>query len=334
MRAAKSVFDCNKLGEIVFATPELGRWSTVGGLGVMVDELATGLVKLGQQVTVISPYYERNRKGQTGYLASDPAGIRCTGNIRVTVQNQQVQLGVHEGYERGVRVVFLHNGEVFPAPYQSNGAGHVVFQLAVFNKACLEYCCHRQIQPSVCVTNDWFTGLMAGYVKNGDFGNYFQGSQFLHICHNLQETYEGRIHPGGGDGDLNRVHGLPREWFSDHGSMINPSKCALLQSDQWATVSKSYKEELLESSSLRHLLHAKPNAFAFPNGVPIGDRVKKLDAAAPDHLTAKKRIQMKYFNYKELDDSIPLFAFVGRVTAQKGVHLILDCAEGLIERSG
>ena len=90
VRAAKSVFDCNKLGEIVFATPELGRWSTVGGLGVMVDEVATGLVKLGQQVTVISPYYERNRKGQTGYLASDPAGIRCTGNIRVTVQNQQV----------------------------------------------------------------------------------------------------------------------------------------------------------------------------------------------------------------------------------------------------
>jgi len=175
---------------------------------------------------------------------------------------------------------------------------------------------------------------MAGYVKNGDFGNYFQGSHFLHICHNLQETYEGRIHPHNHDGDLNRVHGLPRDWFSDHGSMINPSKCALLQSDQWATVSKSYKQELLDASSLRHLLHAKPNGFAFPNGVPIGDRLKKLDAAAPDHLTAKKRIQMKYFNFKDLDDSVPLIAFVGRVTAQKGVHLILDCAEGLIERSG
>lgn len=63
VRAAKSIFDCNKLGEIVFTSPELGRWSTVGGLGVMVDELAIGLVKLGQTVTVISPYYERNRKG-------------------------------------------------------------------------------------------------------------------------------------------------------------------------------------------------------------------------------------------------------------------------------
>jgi len=76
VRAADAIFNCNKLGELVFITPELGRWSTVGGLGVMVDELSIGLHNLGQSVTVISPYYERNRKGQTGYLANDPCGIR------------------------------------------------------------------------------------------------------------------------------------------------------------------------------------------------------------------------------------------------------------------
>jgi starch synthase len=71
----------------VFATPELGRWSTVGGLGVMVDELSIGLAKLGQNVTVISPYYERNRKGQTGYLAQDPAGIRFASNLELNINN-------------------------------------------------------------------------------------------------------------------------------------------------------------------------------------------------------------------------------------------------------
>ena len=63
------------MGPIVFCTPELGRWSTVGGLGVMVDELSLGLRKLGQEVVVISPYYDRNRKGVHGYLAKDPAGF-------------------------------------------------------------------------------------------------------------------------------------------------------------------------------------------------------------------------------------------------------------------
>lgn len=38
--AAASVIDSNKLGPIIFCAPELGRWSTVGGLGVMVDELS------------------------------------------------------------------------------------------------------------------------------------------------------------------------------------------------------------------------------------------------------------------------------------------------------
>ena len=37
----------NKLGPITFVTPELGRWSTVGGLGIMVDELSQVLVLLG-----------------------------------------------------------------------------------------------------------------------------------------------------------------------------------------------------------------------------------------------------------------------------------------------
>ena len=43
-------------------------------------------------------------------------------------------------------------------------------------------------------------------------------------------------------------------------------------------------------------------------------------------------LQAKYFAFTELDDSVPLFAFVGRVTSQKGVHLILDVAEHIFKR--
>lgn len=43
----QNVIEQNKLGPIVFCSPELGRWSTVGGLGVMVDELSIGLAELG-----------------------------------------------------------------------------------------------------------------------------------------------------------------------------------------------------------------------------------------------------------------------------------------------
>jgi len=124
-RAASAIHDSNKLGPIVFATPELGRWSTVGGLGVMVDELSIGLADLGQEVVVISPYYERNRKGQTGYLANDPAGIHYVDNIHVSIGGG-FTLGVHEGMVKGVKVVFLHNGDVFPCPYPDAQPGYIV----------------------------------------------------------------------------------------------------------------------------------------------------------------------------------------------------------------
>jgi len=57
----------NRLGEVVFVSPELGRWSTVGGLGVMVNELSQGLALLDEKVTMISPYYHYNKKGMFSY---------------------------------------------------------------------------------------------------------------------------------------------------------------------------------------------------------------------------------------------------------------------------
>ena len=58
-------------------------------------------------------------------------------------------------------------------------------------------------------------------------------------------------------------------------------------SDQWATVSKSYRDDLLSSSPLAPILKMKDKPFAFPNGVPIKERLKKLDEAAPNHIVAK-----------------------------------------------
>jgi starch synthase len=76
-------------------------------------------------VWVISPYYERNRKGETGYLAKDPAGINYVGNITVSILGGIV-LGVHEGLVSGVKVIFLHNGEIFPSPYPDLGPAEVM----------------------------------------------------------------------------------------------------------------------------------------------------------------------------------------------------------------
>ncbi len=65
---------------------------------------------------MISPYYDKNKKGETGYLEKDPAGIYYSENVTAKIEGGYT-LGVHEGIVNKVRVIFLHNSVIFPAPY-------------------------------------------------------------------------------------------------------------------------------------------------------------------------------------------------------------------------
>jgi hypothetical protein len=119
--AARRLAWTNSVSPIVFVTPELGKWSTVGGLGVMVDELSVGLAELGSDVICISPYYNVNRKGVGDYLRHD--NITYTGrNVAVWVGSERIEMGIHEGRVHNVRLFFLHHAEVFPRPYPSMDA--------------------------------------------------------------------------------------------------------------------------------------------------------------------------------------------------------------------
>jgi starch synthase len=111
------------------------------------------------------------------------------------------------------------------------------------------------------VTNDWFSALTAAYGKTGAFGDVFKGTKFLHIFHNLQEFYEGRIYLAPHEGNLEYIHQLNTYYIMDPywaKPIINPSRCAILCSDQWATVSPSYLQELLATSPLAPILRNHP----------------------------------------------------------------------------
>lgn len=187
----------NTLKSIVFVTPELGRWSTVGGLGVMVDELSQGLVNEGRDVIMVAPYYDKNRKGESDYLKKDPAKFEYIGTFTIHLDDYY-SFGIHYGEVNGVKIYFLHNALIFPYPYPDPSPEFTTKQIACFSKASLELLCFIKNTPDIILTNDWFTGLTAAYAKYGHFGEYFNNSKFFHICHNLEPTYEGRLYLGHG----------------------------------------------------------------------------------------------------------------------------------------
>ena len=210
--------------------------------------------------------------------------------------------------------------------------------MTLMAKGSLEYLCQNSILPSIILTNDLFTGLTPFYKKNGSFGTTFYGVTFLHIIHNLDPSYEGRVYNDPSRGFFEHIHGISydvlKDPFGDQ-KIINPSRCAIISSDQIATVSKGYLSEILVSSSLNYLLKRHRKPFAHSNGTDVISRRKDLqDKFNFDHLAAKKELQKKYFGFQDLDDSIPLFSFIGRITKQKGVHLIREIAEQLIHETG
>lgn len=48
----------------------------------MVDELSKQLAKIGEEVYIVTPYYEYNKKQETNYLVND--GFSYTRNIKVS----------------------------------------------------------------------------------------------------------------------------------------------------------------------------------------------------------------------------------------------------------
>jgi glycogen synthase len=149
----------------------------------------------------------------------------------------------------------------------------------------------------------------------------FKKTDFMHIAHNLNPDYEGRLWPERAHGTLQHLHELPAHLLVDFGwsdVVVNPTRAALLSSDTWATVSRSYRQDLLNGSPMSPLLKLAPHPFAHPNGIPVIARVARIQSLPyPTHDQAKAALQQKYFGFSTPDLSMPLFAFVGRITMQK-----------------
>eukprot|EP00172_Hildenbrandia_rubra_P002813 Plantae.Rhodophyta-Hildenbrandia_rubra.ctg3962.p1 GENE.Plantae.Rhodophyta-Hildenbrandia_rubra.ctg3962~~Plantae.Rhodophyta-Hildenbrandia_rubra.ctg3962.p1 ORF type:complete len:841 (-),score=109.39 Plantae.Rhodophyta-Hildenbrandia_rubra.ctg3962:9-2531(-) len=320
------------IGPLVFLTAELGRFSTAGGLGVMVDELTKGLAKLGLDVYVVSPYYAVNRKGKADYLGDH---ITWKRTILADV-NPCLEVGVFEGKENGVNLVFLERKDYFTKVYAKLGhATKQVQSICLMSIGALEVFCQKKLQPAMVITNDWLPAMAAAYARNGRFGSFFDNTSFFHIIHNFGDvTYEGRVYPHIEGDDLSYIHRLPRHLLVDpffSRVIINPSRSALICSNSWGTVSQSYLKDLKANHPLSAQLGIAKAPFAFPNGIAIAEKKKAMaETGARNHAEAKTMLQKKYFPAIKPDATIPLLAFVGRITSQKGVHMILNAVEELV----
>ena len=263
------------------------------------------------------------------------------GPLRVTVYEKTLN---------GVRVLLFHQEELFHSLYQQCfSKRQAVRMLAAYNRLPLLILERLELRDCVLVSNDWTAGLLAAYAKHTELVPKLrevrpaeQDAVFFHIAHNLDKDYEGRVHLGFFESHYPEVHGLPYgllvndQWQE---RILNPSRCALLCSDQWGTVSKTYRADILRLSPLADLLRRFSRPFGYSNGVDkFGLRrgVERLFGGCDfeTHLRAKAAIQQTYFGLAGLDDSFLLLSTIGRVVDQKQVHLLLEAVPDLVAKLG
>lgn len=243
----EKVYKNNNLGCIVLVTSELGVFTTIGSMSKMIWELAKELVKIGVNVQVISPYYDKNKKGEHDYLKK--YGIKYIQNIYVFV-SKPYEIGVHTGNVDGVKCWFLHHPDLFSEPYPLVNNYEKFDIILTLASASLELMFQFfEKMPRLIVTNDWLTGLIPA-IARVKFANIFGDILFMHVIHSLEEGYQGKIYTEENEKFLLKMaKGLLGDYIvANETSIIDPSRSALMTSDQWGTISETYRQNLLESS--------------------------------------------------------------------------------------
>jgi starch synthase len=257
----------NARGSVVFLSAEAEPFSKSGGLANVVYELPRELVRMGEQVCLVTPLYrhgdpksmEKMRKAVERY------GVRYSGrNVRFKIHDLEYEVGVHEGVVEGVRCFLLDHHEFFDGLYWGYTAEEKLRRRVAFSRACAEVIVQFGLEPHFTFTNDAFAGIFNGIVR-GDpvYGRHraFQRTTFVHIIHNGGWQYFDSYYRWEGGSDLFSIFNMPSWKATDFVDPVRPESlncmaASIRMADRVVTVSPSYARQIeVASDGLEHVLH-------------------------------------------------------------------------------
>ncbi len=317
--------------KILMATSEAVPFAKTGGLGDVCGALPLELARLGHQPTLILPAFRQVFDSglpieSTGLSFEVPIGtklvhgslLRCTlpaGNVPVYfVENR-------EYFDRPD--LYLQDGRDFP-----DNCERFVF----FTRGVLEAIRLLDLQPDLVHANDWQTALLPAYLKleyRGVPGYENIGS--LLTIHNL--AYQGVFWHW----DM-LLTGLDWKYFNwqqmEFFGNLNLLKAGLVFADRLNTVSPRYAEEIQASPlgcGLEGVLQQRREVLT---GIINGVDYLQWNPSCDAHLAVKYNVdtyqQGKRAGKAALQaemglpqsPDVPLVAFIGRLTEQKGIDLM------------
>jgi starch synthase len=254
-------------GSIVFMSAEAEPFSKSGGLANVVYELPRELVKLGEEVFVITPMYQNGNFKEKNKMeeAIKKYNITYTGkNVKFKIMDAEYEVGVHCGIVDGIKYYLLDHYEFFNGLYWGITAEEKLRKRIAFARACAEVILTFDLKPRYTVTNDAFAGIFNGIIRCDSYYDnnpIFRECTFVHIIHNGGWQYFDSYYRYENDFDLFNLFNLP-SWragdFCDpvHGDKLNCMAAGIRFARQSITVSPSYAKQIeIACDGLEHILY-------------------------------------------------------------------------------
>ena len=314
---------------VVMVTPECAPVAQAGGIADVVFGLAREVEIRGHAVEIILPKYRCLRYDHVWQLTRDV-------ELSVPWFNAAIPCSVWFGFVHGRKCFFIdpHSSDYFFERSDIYGFSDDALRFAFFTKAALEFMLKTNKRPDVIHCHEWHTALVAVLL----FEMYrYHGMADQRVCYTIHN-----FRHQGVDGErllwatgLGRPeHYLHKDRLGDptHPGALNLAKAGIVYSNFTTTVSRTHAREARETEQahgLGHTLYVHQHKFGgVRNGVDYDTWNPAIDPLIP-HRYDLESLERKYLNKEALRDRFwlrktfaPVIAYVGRLDAQKGVHLV------------
>ncbi|WP_462325239.1 glycogen synthase GlgA [Desulfoplanes sp.] len=325
---------------LVFIASEMYPFSKSGGLADVMGVLPLTLHRLGVPTAVIIPLY--------GRLGTAAYPLRLVyENCPVDYPWPKTTADIYLADYKGLPVYFIDRGEYFDRRHYYCTAKGDYFdnceRFIFFCRAALSAIEQLKFPVRVVHVHDWHAALAAAYVHFWRREKpFWAGVRTLMTIHNL--AFQGRF-----SSRLFWDSGLPAgAWNMDgveYYDSFNLLKGGVAYADFVSTVSPTYAQEIVTPkfgcglegilANRRHDLVGVLNGVDYTVWDPGNDRYLERGYGTKD-LGGKKVCKQRLVETMGLDPSLrdrPVLGFIGRLRGQKGIDLLLDIMDRLMEEN-
>ena len=312
--------------KILFVAAEGAPFSKTGGLGDVIGALPKSLVKAGQEVAVILPYYDMVE-------AKFGDQIEDVLQFEVYVGWRRQFCGIKKTVLNGVTFYFIDNQYYF-------FRGHVYGdfddgeRFAFFQLAALEAMERIGFIPDVLHAHDYHTAMIPFLLKEKyRWIQAYQNIKTILTIHNLE--FQGQF----SEGMLWDLFRVGFERYADGtvrwNDCLNWMKAGILYADRVSTVSPSYAHEIMTPEfgcGLDQILRMESGKLSgIVNGIDTDLYNPETDPLLDYHFN-KSDLSGKAQNKAKLQEKlglpvrhdVPMIGIVSRLTRQKGFDVVVE----------